>query len=151
MIDLDLHEYKDQLKLKRNENEVFVFDPIRKKYILLQPEELVRQLLIHHFISIGYPKEKIQVEKGLEINGIKRRYDIVVFDTDFNPWLMVECKSHKVQLSQETFDQVARYNIEIKASYLLVTNGVQSFCAQLNYEEISFRYLDTLPEWKSQS
>ncbi len=110
MIDINLHQYKDQLKIKKEGNSIFIFDLIRKKYIVLQPEELVRQLLILHLIKIGYPKEKIQVEKGLNVNGLRRRFDVVVFDQKFLPYLLVECKSHTVPISQDTFDQITILN-----------------------------------------
>ena len=148
MIDINLHQYKDQLKVKKEGKSIFIFDLIRKKYIVLQPEELVRQLLILHLIKIGYPKEKIQVEKGLNINGLRRRFDIVVFDQKFQPYLLIECKSHTVPISQDTFDQIANYNIELRAPYLLVTNGVQTFCCELNFENKKITNLSTIPQIK---
>ncbi|MFT4534565.1 MAG: hypothetical protein ACJA1A_002885 [Saprospiraceae bacterium] len=148
MIDINLHQYKDQLKIKKEGNSIFIFDLIRKKYIVLQPEELVRQLLILHLIKIGYPKEKIQVEKGLNVNGLRRRFDVVVFDQKFLPYLLVECKSHTVPISQDTFDQIANYNIELRAPYLLVTNGIQTFCSELNFENKNITNLSAIPQIK---
>lgn len=145
MIDLNLHQYKDQLKIKKEGKTVLIFDLIRKKYLVLQPEELVRQLLVLHLIEIGYPIEKIQVEKGLNINGLRRRFDIVVYDKNFLPYLLVECKSHTVPISQDTFDQIANYNIELRAPYLLVSNGVQTFCCGLDFERKKITHLQTVP------
>lgn len=146
MIDINLHIYKDQLKIKKEGNSTFIFDQIRKKYIVLQPEELVRQLLILHLIKIGYPKEKIQVEKGLNINGLKRRFDIVVYDQRFFPYLLIECKSHTVPISQDTFDQIANYNVQLRAPYLLVTNGLQTYCCELDFENKNINHLSAIPQ-----
>ena len=146
MIDINLHQYKDQLKIKKEGKSIYIFDLIRKKYFVLQPEELVRQLLILHLIKIGYPKEKIQVEKGLNINGLRRRFDIVVFDQNFLPYLLIECKSHTVPISQDTFDQIANYNIELRAPYLLVSNGIQTFCCALNFENKNITNLTSIPK-----
>ncbi|MFT6337574.1 MAG: hypothetical protein ACI86M_003678 [Saprospiraceae bacterium] len=148
MIDINLHQYKDQLKIKKEGKSVLIFDQIRRKYIILQPEELVRQLLIIYLIEIGYPKEKIQVEKGLNINGLRRRFDIVVYDQAFLPYLLIECKSHTVPISQDTFDQIANYNLELRAPYLLVSNGVQTFCCELNFENKSINHLSYIPHNK---
>ncbi len=145
MIDIDLHRYKDQLKIKKEGKTIFIFDLIRKKYLVLQPEELVRQLLILHLIDIGYPKEKIQVEKGLDINGQRRRFDIVVYDKDFEPYLLVECKSHTVRITQDTFDQIANYNLQLRAPYLLVSNGVQTFCCSLDFDNKEIEHMVELP------
>jgi len=150
MIDIDLHKYKDHLKIKKEGRTVLIFDFIRKKYLVLQPEELVRQLLILHLVGIGYPIEKIQVEKGLNINGLKRRFDIVVYDKNFLPYLLVECKSHTVPISQTTFDQIANYNIELRAPYLLVSNGVQTYCCELDFEHKKITHMQTLPKQKNE-
>lgn len=147
MIDINLHQYSSQLKTKKEAGTIYVFDIIRLKYLVLQPEEMVRQLLILHLIAMGYPKEKIQVEKGLNINGLQRRFDIVVYDTHFFPYLLIECKSHTVQIKQETFDQIANYNIALRAPYIMVSNGVQTYCSHLNFEDGIIKSLDTLPAY----
>ena len=146
MIDINLHQYKDQLKLKKEGKTTWIFDVIRKKYLVLQPEELVRQLLVHHLVDIGYPIEKIQVEKGLDINGLRRRFDIVVYDKHFFPYLLIECKSHTVSISQDTFDQIAHYNIQLRAPYLLVTNGVQTYSCSLNFDSKKIEHLTEVPQ-----
>lgn len=147
MIDLDLHKYHENLKTKKVNSVAHIYDIIRCKYLVLQAEELVRQLVVHYLIEKGYPKEKIQVEKGMTINGLYRRFDIVVYDRAFVPYLLVECKSHKVPITQATFDQIARYNIEFKAPFLLVTNGVQSYCCAITYEDGGIEYLEGVPEY----
>lgn len=149
MIDINLHSYKDQLKLKKEKGLAFVFDIIRKKYMVLQPEEMVRQLLIHFLIKKGYPKEKIQVEKGINLNGLFRRFDIIVYDQNFDPYLLIECKSHKVNIDQSTFDQIANYNLAVKAPYLMVCNGVQTYCCALNFATKKIENLTYIPDYQS--
>ncbi len=148
MIDINLHSYKDQLKLKNEKGVVYIFDIIRKKYLVLQPEELVRQLLIHYLIDKGYPKEKIQVEKGLNVNGLNRRFDVIAYDTNFEPYLLVECKSHTVKLDQSTFDQMASYNLAVKAPYLMACNGVQTYCCKLDFDSKKIEHITKIPNYK---
>ncbi|MEE9439683.1 MAG: type I restriction enzyme HsdR N-terminal domain-containing protein [Saprospiraceae bacterium] len=148
MIDIDLHKYSPQLKIQKNSDGVFIFDIIRKKYLVLQPEEMVRQLMIHYLIDYGYPIEKIQVEKGLHVNGMYRRYDIVIYNAQFEPLILIECKSHKVKIQQAVFDQIAQYNSVMKAPYLIVTNGVQTYCCALDFEKKGIEYLTSIPEPK---
>ncbi len=148
MIDINLHSYKDQLKLKNEKGAVYIFDIIRKKNLVLQPEELVRQLLIHFLISKGYPKEKIQVEKGFNINGMYRRFDIIVYNSVFEPFLLVECKSHTTKIDQSTFDQIAIYNLAVKAPYLLVCNGLRTYCCKLDFETKKVEHLAYIPDYE---
>lgn len=149
MIDINLHSFKDQLTLKNEKGKVYIFDIIRKKYLILQPEELVRQLLIHYLISSGYPREKIQVEKGLNVNGLYRRYDIIVYDQSFEPYLLVECKSHTVKIDQSTFDQMATYNLAVQAPYLMACNGVQTYCCSLDFENKKVEHLVNIPTYNT--
>ncbi|MEM9548886.1 MAG: type I restriction enzyme HsdR N-terminal domain-containing protein [Bacteroidota bacterium] len=148
MIDIDLHSYKERLKLKNEKGIVYIFDIIRKKYLVLQPEELVRQLLIQYLIFRGYPKEKIQVEKGLDVNGLKRRFDIVVYDSNFRPYLLIECKAHTIAIDQSTFDQMANYNLVMRAPYLMACNGVQTYCCALDYNVKEIKHLDYIPAYQ---
>jgi len=134
MMDLNLHSFKDQLKIKKEDGQVLLFDTIRKKYLVLQPEELVRQLFIHFLLENGYKKEKIQVEKGFNQNGLFKRFDIVVYDEGFKPYMLIECKSHHVKIDQKTFDQISRYNMVLGAPFLVVTNGVQTHCLEIDAE-----------------
>lgn len=147
MIDIDLHQYSDRLQIKKTGGKTMIFDMIRKKYLVFQPEEMVRQLLIIYLIEIGYPKEKIQVEKGLNVLGQYRRFDIVVYDPSYEPYLLVECKSHKVVINQETFDQIANYNLILRAPYLLVSNGIQNYCSQLDFDRKHIKELTAIPEY----
>ncbi len=145
-MDLDLLAYKEHLSLKKKEDKTYVFDPIRKKYLLLLPEEFTRQLLLQYLIrSTSYERNLIQVEKSFRINDKLKRFDIVVYNEEVKPHLLIECKSHKINLSQHTFDQIAVYNLVIGAPYLCVTNGRQTMVARVNLETQNYEFLDHLP------
>ncbi len=143
---INLLQYKDQLRIENIGSKSYVFDPIRKKYVILLPEELTRQLLIQYLISEkNYRPALIQVEKQLLVNGIKRRYDIVAFDRSFNPYLLIECKSHKIKIHQQTFDQISRYNLNLKSPFLLISNGTTHISYAINYAEKKIKILDEIP------
>jgi len=150
MVDIDLHEFRSYLKVKTENGSKYIWDPIRKKYLVPQPEELVRQLLILYLTQkLDYPISRIQVEKSLKVLGQYKRYDIIVYDQDIQPYLLVECKSHKEPINQSVIDQVARYNITLKAPYLLVTNGVQSYCCAIDKATNDIQFLDKIPSYIS--
>ena len=120
-----------EYRFKSTENKVSIFDVIRKKFIVLQPEEWVRQHCVHYLINEkNYPKSLINVEKELNINGLKKRYDIVIFNSDGSILLIVECKSYDITINQDTFDQIARYNLALNAEFLMVTNGINHYYCQ---------------------
>src|SRR5690606_26694531 len=111
-------------RFKNSENKVAIFDEIRKKFILLTPEEWVRQHVVHYLLNEKkYTKSYINVEKVLKINGLTKRYDVVVFNPDGSIFLLIECKAPQVAITQNTFDQIARYNMILNANYMMVTNG----------------------------
>ena len=135
-----------QLKFKNNENKQYVFDEIRKKNVLLTPEEWVRQNCIQFLIhEKKYPKSLISIEKKLSINSLPKRYDIVVFNTNGKVLLLVECKSPKVKISQNTFDQISRYNLAFKSQYLMITNGLRHYYCEINYANNRYLFLNELP------
>ncbi len=125
-----------------------IFDAIRKKFVVLQPEEWVRQHCVQYLMEVkNYPKSLINVEKKLEINTLTKRYDIVIFNTDGSIHLIVECKAPKIKIDQSTFDQIARYNLELNASYLMVTNGINHYYCQMDFENERYLFLEDLPEF----
>lgn len=143
---LNLPEYS--FRLKNSENKLAIFDEIRKKFVLLTPEEWVRQHVVQFLIiEKKYPKSLINVEKTLEINGLKKRYDIVVFHSNGQINILVECKSADIQISQETFDQIARYNMSLKANFLMITNGLQHYFCQMNLDENKYQFLENIPNY----
>lgn len=125
-----------------------VFDEIRKKWVVLTPEEWVRQHLIEFLIQDRHcPPGLISVEKGLEYNGMKRRYDVVVFDRNAKPVMLAECKAPEIKVTEEVFDQAARYNMTLQVPYLMITNGVQHFCCRIDWEERSYAFLKEIPHF----
>ncbi|MGB4742462.1 MAG: type I restriction enzyme HsdR N-terminal domain-containing protein [Flavobacteriaceae bacterium] len=137
-------------RIKNSENNTHIFDVIRKKFVVLQPEEWVRQHCVQYLIQEkNYPISLINVEKVILINGLKKRYDIVVFNPDGSLAVVVECKAPKVQISQSVFDQIARYNLTLKASYLMVTNGLNHYFCTMNHHLESFEFLETLPNYNN--
>ncbi len=147
MISLDLLTYQPFLKIKKEEKKQFLFCPIRKKYLVLQPEELVRQLLLIYFVKEKeYSLARIAVEKALTINELHRRFDVLIYDKNAQPYLLVECKAPKVKISQTTFEQIAQYNLELKVPFLLVTNGITTYCCKMDYENQSYEFLEKIPD-----
>lgn len=150
MIELDLMQYKDLLKVKKEKNKTFIFDSLRKKWLVLQPEELVRQLIIQYLIrERGYNSSRIKVEKGLKINELYKRCDVLVYDLAIEPLMLIECKAPQVKVTQETFRQIAHYNLPLKVPYLLVTNGIRTYCCRMDYKAEDFEYLEEVPLFAS--
>ena len=120
-------------RLKSSENKPYIFDPIRKKFVRLHPEEWVRQHTIKYLIDTkGFPASLINVEKEIKLKNTRKRYDIVVFNPDGSIFLVIECKSYNVGITQSVFDQIARYNLELQASLLMVTNGLMHYYCTLD-------------------
>ena len=146
-IDLELMRFKDLLNVKRENDKRFIFDPIRKKWLVLQPEEMVRQLAIHYLVEEkGYSIARINVEKGLKVNTLNTRFDLLVYDSSFLPFMLIECKAPQVPISQDTFRQASWYNMPLKVRYILVTNGLESYCCALDYERHDYEFLDAVPD-----
>ncbi|MEN8188150.1 MAG: type I restriction enzyme HsdR N-terminal domain-containing protein [Bacteroidota bacterium] len=136
-------------KIKNNENKYLIFDIIRKKYVVLNPEEWVRQHWIHYLLEEKkYPSSLTAVEKQLTINDLQKRTDILIFDKKGKPDIIVECKAPNIKISQNTFDQIARYNLKLRAKYLIVTNGLQHFYCKMNHEEMKYEFLQDIPDYK---
>ncbi|MDO6759340.1 type I restriction enzyme HsdR N-terminal domain-containing protein [Tamlana sp. 2_MG-2023] len=145
---LNFPEYS--FRFKNKENKVSIFDPIRKKFVILQPEEWVRQHCVQYLIVVKkFPKSLINVEKELTINTLKKRYDIVVFNADGSIHLIVECKAPKITINQTTFDQISRYNLELNATYLMVTNGLNHYYCQMDFKNECYNFLEDIPNYIS--
>jgi len=133
-------------RLKNSENKVSIFDEIRKKFMVLTPEEWVRQHTVQFLLQEkSYPKSYINVEKLVKVNDINKRYDAVVFEPDGSIFLLVECKAPEVKITQDTFDQIARYNLKLKAKFLMVTNGLNHYFCQMDLEKEQYIFLKELP------
>jgi hypothetical protein len=144
MQQLDFPYYN--FRFKNSENKVAIFDEIRKKFIILTPEEWVRQHVVHFLIlEKKYPKSLINVEKSLKINGLTKRYDVVVYKNDGSILILVECKSTSIKISQTVFDQIARYNLTLNAQYLMVSNGLNHYYSKMDFENERYDFLKELP------
>ena len=138
-------------RFKNSENKVSIFDEIRKKFIVLTPEEWVRQHVIQFLLeNMKYPKSYINVEKLIKVNDLSKRYDGIVFQPNGEIFLLIECKAPEVPISQATFDQIARYNLVLKAKYLMVTNGLNHYFCQMDFENEKYIFLKELPEYSNQ-
>ncbi len=136
-------------RFKNSENKVSIFDEIRKKFIVLTPEEWVRQHVVRFLLEEKkYPKSLINVEKVLLVNGLRKRYDVVVFNSDGSIFVLIECKAPEVKTAQATFDQIARYNMTLNAQYLMVTNGLNHYFCLMNFDNEKYEFLKELPEYK---
>lgn len=138
-------------RFKNSENKTAIFDEIRKKFIILTPEEWVRQNVVQYLLQEKkYPKSLINVEKLLKINGLVKRYDVVVFNNDGSIFILVECKAPEIRIAQTTFDQIARYNMTLQSEYLMVTNGLNHYFCQMDFENERYAFLRELPDYGSQ-
>lgn len=137
-------------RFKNSENKVAIFDEIRKKFIILTPEEWVRQNVVKYLLEEKtYPKSYINVEKLIKVNDLSKRYDIIVYQPNGEIFLLVECKAPEVKIAQETFDQIARYNLTLTAKYLMVTNGLNHYFCEMDFENEKYNFLQELPNFES--
>lgn len=137
-----------KFRFKNSENKLAIFDVVRKKFILLTPEEWVRQHVVHYLIySKNYPTSLINVEKVIRINDLIKRYDVVVFKPNGEIQLLVECKAPQIKITQETFNQIARYNLELQADLLYITNGLVHYPCKMDYEQEHYIFLKSLPNY----
>ena len=150
MIKLNLPEF--DFKIKKEDNKQFIFDDIRKKYILLTPEEWVRQNFIKYLVNYKeYPASLISVESALKINKLQKRSDIIIYSKKGEPVIIIECKAPEVKISQKTFDQVSLYNYNLKVSYLIITNGLSHYCCEINYTTGSYKFINKIPGYSQLS
>jgi hypothetical protein len=144
-----LHFPTYSFRFKSSENKTMVFDEIRKKFVVLTPEEWVRLHAVQFLLNEKkYPKSLINVEKQLKLNETVKRYDIVVFNKDGSIFLIVECKAPAVEISQLTFDQIARYNLALESEFLMVTNGLEHYFCQMDFKNKRYIFLEEIPDYK---
>jgi type I site-specific restriction endonuclease len=148
LMKLDFPEYT--FRVRQAERGTEIFDVIRKKFVALTPEEWVRQHAVHFLNKERQiPMGRMNVEVALETLGLSRRADIVVFNNLGEPAAIVECKAPTVKITQETFDQIARYNMTLKARYLVVTNGLSHFCCYIDIEKQTYHFIETIPNYQA--
>lgn len=146
MQNLNFPEYA--FKIRTSEKLPQIFDEIRRKWVALTPEEWVRQHTVSYLIEAKrYPKQLIAVEMAITVNGCSKRCDIVVFNRNALPIMIIECKAASVALSQKTFDQAAVYNVKLSVDYLLITNGIQHYCCKVDTIAKKYDFLKEIPEY----
>lgn len=137
-------------KIRKTTNGPEILDPLRRKYVSMTPEEWVRQHFVHYLISEkGYPVSLMANEATIKLNSLIRRCDTVVYNNHLEPLVICEFKQPEVEITQQVFDQVVRYNIVLKVKYLIVSNGMLHYCCKMNYDDMSFDYLQEIPEYIS--
>lgn len=123
------------LKIRENDSRQEIFDPVRRKWVVLTPEERVRQIFILYLLNVkGFPLSHLSVEHAVTVNGMTQRYDLVVFDDDLKPYLVVECKAPQVKLTQSVVEQAGRYNSTLRAPLLCITNGLEHKAFQIDFD-----------------
>ena len=136
-----------QLKLRQTDGKTSVFDPIRKIWLVLTPEEHVRQYMIHYLTAtMQYPASLLAVEKTIKVGNVNKRFDIVVYNRDHTPWMLVECKAPEVPVSEKTLQQLLNYQRTMQCNYWLLTNGHQTFCADARDVQ-NIKWLTSLPAY----
>jgi predicted type IV restriction endonuclease len=134
--------------LRKEEGKVWIFDIIRKKHIVLTPEEWVRQHFIHYMINdLKYPKSLFRIEGSLTYNKLQKRSDILVRDREGKPWMLVECKSPSIKLTQRAFNQIAVYNMTVGAKFIAVTNGMVHYCCEPAKAGEEAKFLNEFPSF----
>jgi type I site-specific restriction endonuclease len=148
MLQLNLPSYSFRIKIQNDKQ--FIFDNQRKKFVTLTPEEWVRQNFIRFLIEEkDYPASFIAVEKLVEVNGMRKRCDAIVYNSNFEPIMIVEFKAPQVSLIQKTFDQAAIYNSKLKVNYLIISNGLDHFSCMVDTENCRYNFLQTIPSYNS--
>jgi len=147
LVPLQLPPYP--FKISDQNGQLSLFDVIRKKNIIITPEEWVRQHFVQYLINQKhYPKSLIKLEGGHKLHGMAKRTDIVVFNSSGDKILLVECKAPSVPIDQKTFDQVARYNMVHKVNLLAVSNGLQHYYCRIDFEKRDYQFIEELPDYK---
>jgi len=147
-LDLKLQRFAPQLNVRQQGSKKYVQCGIRRKWLVLQPEEFVRQLLLHFLIKdMKYNRNRITVERGLAVNERQKRTDILVFDPDMRPFLLIECKAPAVPLDQSVFRQAATYNGPVRVPFLMISNGRSSYVTSIDYQAESFAFMPAVPEF----
>jgi len=144
----ELNLPKTELKIITKDGKQQVFDILRRKYVALTPEEWVRQQFVHFLIGQkGYPAECIGNEVSINLNGTKKRCDTVVYGGNAQPTMIVEYKSPQVEITQQVFEQISRYNIKLRVKWLIVSNGFQHYCCRIDYENGTYQFVEEIPAY----
>ena len=146
MLQLNLPKYN--FRIKKQDEKLLIFDSQRKRYVALSPEEWVRQHFIRFLIEEKeYPAAYLAVEKQLNMNGMKKRCDAILYDNNAKPIMIIELKAPNVPISQATFDQVAVYNAKLKVNLLMISNGIEHYCCLVNTETARYEFFSGIPNY----
>lgn len=146
MWQLNLPEFK--FNIKKTADKFYVFDSLRKKYVKLTPEEWVRQNFIQYLIHFkNFPGALIALESQIEINGMKKRCDAIVFNNYAKPLIIIEFKAPTVPITQKTFDQAAVYNSKLHIDFLIISNGIEHFFCEVNKEKMNYDFFQDIPDF----
>ena len=146
MENLNLPSYSFNIKII--EQRKYIFDFLRRKFVILTPEEWVRQNFLRYLVDEkNYSKTLIAVEKEFKLNSLSKRCDAIVYNRKGKPVLIVECKAASVNINQSVFDQIVRYNMKLNVDFLIVTNGLTHYCCKINYAKKSYSFLKEIPDF----
>ena len=135
-------------KVKEKDGKHIIFDPVRRKFVALTPEEWVRQHFVNYLITDkGYPKELLANEVPLKLNGTSKRCDTVAYNRFLTPLMIIEYTAPHIEITSSVFDQIVRYNMVLHVRYLAVSNGISHFCCKINYENLTYSFLEGIPEY----
>lgn len=133
---------------KQEDGKTMIFDSLRGRYVTLTPEEWVRQHFVHYLINHrGYPASLIANEMSIELNGMQRRCDTVVYSRDMTPLVIVEYKAPSVAVSRRAFEQAMAYNNVLRVPYIIISNGLRHYCCHIDYSQMKADFLPEIPEW----
>lgn len=139
-----------EARITTNDGKRQIFDPLRKSYVALTPEEWVRQHFVNFLLNVkGFPAALMANEVATTLNGMKKRCDTVVYDKALKPRVIVEYKAPTVKITKEVFAQISRYNLTLKVDYLIVSNGLQHYCCRMDYANSTYRFLQEIPEYNT--
>ena len=149
MFELNLPSFDKKITMK--DDKPFILDVIRRQYVVLTPEEWVRQHFVHFLIHHkGYPQSLMANEVQLKLNGMSRRCDTVVYDRTLQPRVIVEYKAPTVNITQKVFDQICRYNMVLQVDYLIVSNGLAHYCCKVDNENQTYTFLQEIPVYEQE-
>lgn len=147
VFEFKISDWLEALKIQTQPS-VKLFDPVRKRWMAETPEEVVRQCLIQYLcLGHGIPYSRMAVEKQVAVYQLKKRFDLVIYNKLAEAYVLIECKAPHIQIDQYVLDQAARYNIQLKAPYLLVSNGQTSLMCQVDFIKSSYDFTDMLPDY----
>ncbi len=147
MLKLNLPGFAPKIILRDEKH--MIFDPLRRKYVSLSPEEWVRQHFINYLLTEKkYPEGLLANEVQIKLNATTKRCDTIVYDSFLSPLMIIEYKAPSVPITKNVFDQIVRYNMVLRVRYLIVSNGINHYCCKVDYEKQEIIYMETIPEYK---